>query len=283
MKRFLAVLISFSMVLCFAACGNEDEKEKEENDVTLSGESNDEKNVSDSSADTGSDIGSDTTDSGTTDADLSESEESTSDSSYNPSVSAGNDFDILRGNNFYMSGSMTDETGAAYPAEMAITPDATYMLATNEGITLGMLLHKDYMCMILGEQKAYLKIPASMMETIGMTAADMGMDELNFSDLPELSEASAVTEEAYEGHNCQVYHFEAEDGTKTLVYLDGEKLISLVDVDVDGEIISTWYVDVITTDIPEEKTAPPADYKCYEGLPGMMEFMTEFEDVIGGM
>lgn len=192
------------------------------------------------------------------------------------------EFDILKNGSFYMKGSMTDSSGVSTPMEMAITPDSMFMLSDFSGASMGMLIRDDALYMIYADKKAYLELSESIMSMAGMDMDELtgSMDELDFSKLGNLTDADNITEEAFNGRKCQVYHFVNADGTEKRIYMDNTKLIRMATYSSSGKFLSATDIESISAAVPADKVSPPSSYKAYKGVTGMFSFMTLIEDLI---
>ena len=193
---------------------------------------------------------------------------------------ASSEYDILKNGTFYMTGSMTDKTGASTPMEIAITPDSIYMLSDFSGVPMGMLIKNEKLYMIYPGKKAYLELSDSIMSMAGLDMDELTNSEsINFGSYGDLSSADYVTEADYNGKKCQVYHFNVESG-ESRVYMDGTKLVSLASYDTNGKFLTSTNITSITGNVPADKSAPSSSYKAYKGVTGMFSFMTLLEGVI---
>lgn len=194
--------------------------------------------------------------------------------SQNVTVPAGNEFDILKSGNFYMTGTMIDSTGTVAPLEMAITPTSIYMSSSMDGIDIGILiLNGKTMYMIYPKGKTYLEMTDAIMEMTGMNVDEFASStEFDFSAFGELTNADSVTEEVLNGRKCQVYTVESEKEVKK-IYLDGKKLVRFASYTTSGKLLSASDITSITGNVPADKSAPPKDYKAYKGMVGAGMFM----------
>ena len=191
------------------------------------------------------------------------------------SVPAGNEFDILKSGNFYMVGTMIDQTGVPAPLEMAITPSSIYMSSSMDGIDIGILLvDGKQMYMLYPGKKAYLEMTDSIMEMTGMNIEEFSESAtVDFSNFGSLTDADSVTEEVLNGRKCQVYTVNSDNEVKK-IYLDGKKLVRFASYTTSGKLLSASDITSITGNVPADKCAPPANYKGYKGMIGMASFMT---------
>ncbi len=190
------------------------------------------------------------------------------------SAPAGNEFDILKSGNFYMVGTMIDQTGVPAPLEMAITPTSIYMSSSMDGIDIGiLLLNGKQMYMLYPKKKAYLEMTDSIMEMTGMNIEEFSESAtVDFSNFGSLTDADSVTEEVLNGRKCQVYTVNSDNEVKK-IYLDGKKLVRFASYTTSGKLLSASDITSITGNVPADKCAPPSDYKGYKGMIGMASFM----------
>lgn len=184
-----------------------------------------------------------------------------------------NEYDILRNGKFYMKGSMIDEAGVPTPMEVAVGDDSVYMLTDFEGHDIGVLV-SDNMYMIYPEEKCYLEISDLLLKMMGESSEDLiDVRSLKIFDGPPLSEASKEKEEIINGRKCKAYYFTMSDGTENRVYMDENRIIRFASYYASGKISTAYDLDEVSDVIPEGKTAPPSNYKKYEGLNGAIKFM----------
>ena len=207
-------------------------------------------------------------------------EEPSSSPSSNVTAPTVSEYNILKSGNFYMTGSMTDQTGTKAPMEIAITENSIYMLSDFSGASMGMLIKDKSVFMIYPEKKAYLELSDSIMSMAGLDIEELvSSDSINFSSYGDLGDAASVTQEAYNGRNCTVYHFKVSSG-ESRVYMDGTKLVRLASYDSNGKFLTSTDIDAISSSVPADKSAPPSSFKAYKGVTGMFSFMTLLEDVM---
>ena len=193
---------------------------------------------------------------------------------------ASSEYDILKGGSFHMVGTMVDKTGVNAPMEVAITPDSIYMLSDFSGVPMGMLIKNDTVYMIYPDKKAYLELSDSLMSMAGLDISELtSSDTINFGSYGNLAEANSVTEVTHNGIVCQVYHFKVDSG-ESRVYMDGTRLVRLASYDSNGKFLTATDISTITSTVPADKSAPPANFKAYKGVTGMFSFMTLLEGVI---
>ncbi len=196
------------------------------------------------------------------------------------SAPASSEYDILKSGNFYMTGSMIDSSGTKAPMEIAITDGSIYMLSDFSGTPMGMLIKDKCVYMVYPEKKAYLELSDSIMNMAGLDIDELlDSDTINFASYGNLGEAASVTQEACNGRNCTVYHFNVSTG-ESRVYMDGTELVRLASYDGSGKFLTSTDIDAISGTVPADKSAPPASYKAYKGVTGMFSFMTLLEDVM---
>ncbi|MBE6715990.1 MAG: hypothetical protein E7573_03630 [Ruminococcaceae bacterium] len=194
---------------------------------------------------------------------------------------ASSEYDILKSGSFHMIGSMVDRSGTAAPMEVAVTGNSIYMLSDFEGAQMGMLVSNDTVYMIYPAKQAYLELSDSIMSMAGLEIDELiSSDQINFSSYGDLNKADSVTEETYDGKTCQVYHFNADDGGETRVYMSGTELMRLATYNASGKFLSSTDIETISATVPADKSAPPSSYKGYKGLTGMMSFMTLLGDLM---
>lgn len=198
----------------------------------------------------------------------------------NVQVPANNEYDILRGGSFYMKGSLVDSSGTTSPMEVAITPDTMFMLSDFSGAKMGLLIANDTVYMIYTDKQAYLELSDSIMSMAGLDISELTeSDQINFASYGNLTDADYVTEESYNGHTCQVYHFYTQNG-ETRIFMDNASLLRIATFTNSGKLTSSTEVDEVSASVPADKKAPPSSYKKYKGMTGMFSFMTLLEGVV---
>lgn len=196
-------------------------------------------------------------------------------------VPALSEYDILKNGSFYMKGTVIDSSGVSAPMEMAITPSTMFMLSDFSGASMGMLIKDGTVYMIYADKKAYLELSDSIMSMAGMDIDELTESaDFDFSKQEGLSQADSITEEACNGHSCQVYRFANEDGSEKRIYMDGTKLIRMATYSSSGKLIQAQDIELITASVPADKASPPSSYKAYKGITGMFSFMTLIEDLM---
>ena len=189
------------------------------------------------------------------------------------------EFEYLRGNRYYLRGTMTDSSGQRYPLEMAVTPDSVYMLSDFDGTDMGILIKGKNTYMIYPDGKAYLELSDVVLKAMGMSTSDLiDAGDMDYSEY-ELNKADAVLTENVNGVGCTVYVYNNSSGS-TRFFINGNKLVRFATYTADGRPDTINDVDYITDQVPADKIAPPAGYKKYRGLIGMFAFIRLIEDVI---
>ena len=177
-----------------------------------------------------------------------------------PAQSSRNEYDILRSGTFYCVGSMKDAEGTN-PLEIAIGPNTVYMLTKMDSVSMAVLVSNKKTYMIYPEGKVYLE-----MSDLILKMMDLDPDELldsgnfGFSDMKPLSEANAVTDGTLNGQACKIYNFSNEDGTRTLIYMNGNRLLGMEVYSASDTLTSGTYFESVSATIPEDKMSPPAGY-----------------------
>ena len=190
-------------------------------------------------------------------------------------ASGSTEFDILRSGNFYASGSMTDEAGTNQPLELALTSSSVYMLTKFEGVDMGILQKDGKLYMIYPAKQVYMEMSSVIMGMMGMSSDDLlDISELGFADMKPLSEADAVADAEFNGTACKMYTFNKSSGSRTVVYMNGSKLLGFEDVSSSGT--STTIISSISSNVPADKCSPPSGYK----KTNMISFMKEIESIM---
>ena len=191
------------------------------------------------------------------------------------------DYLLLRGGRFHLTGALLDAAGQRQPLELAVTPDSLYMNSEIDGAAMGMLVSGGVTYLVYPPQKCCLALNSLVMSYMGLDP-----EETRSRLVPDFSRcdprrADAVETEAVNGADCRVYIFYTDNGS-TRFYLNGGRLVRLAFYDAAGEPEVINEIDGITDQVPPEKTAPPADYRLYEGLTGLWHFEQRLEEDKGG-
>ncbi len=202
-----------------------------------------------------------------------ENVENTSSDSVNEN-SAGNEFNIVITDNFYMTGESIDSSGAVTPLEIAKTSKSLYMLSDFDGIAMGALINGETAYMICPEKKIYLEITATLSKTMGLDDSDMfDVSSYSFSDIGSLSNAKSTEQNVdFQGVKCTAYTFDRET-SQSVFYMNGNKLVGFVTANLDGSDPVTTVVSSVSAEVPADRIEPPADYKSYKGVIGAVRFM----------
>ena len=190
-----------------------------------------------------------------------------------------NEYDILRSGKFYLVGSMYSE-GENNPITLGVGDNLVYMQATMDGATMGFLVSNKKTYLLNPDQKTYCEfgsMMSSLLQQAGMMSEDeiMGyIDEMGFSTMDDLSQAESKTTGTIGSTNCDVYVFSKSDGTKTRVYMNGNKLMAFEMLNKDGLVDSATYITTLSETVPK---LPPADYTKQN----VISFMSSMESVLG--
>ncbi len=92
--------------------------------------------------------------------------------------------------------------------------------------------------------------------------------------MEDLSQADSKTTGTIGSTNCDVYIFNKTDGTKTRVYMNGNKLMAFEMISKDGNVDSATYITTLSENVPK---LPPADYTKQN----VISFMSSMESVLG--
>ena len=191
----------------------------------------------------------------------------------------GTEMDYLCNGRYYLRGTMTDSYGQTCPLEMAVTPDSVYMLSDFEGTAMGILIKGKTTCMLYPDKKACLVLSDTIMKAMGMSASDLiDTGSLDYS-MYDLNKADEVFTEEVNGTACRAYVFNNDNGSNRF-YLNGGRLVRFGVYDAEGRLDTVNDIDLITDQVPADKTDVPSDYKKYRGLVGLFAFMRLLEDVI---
>lgn len=191
-----------------------------------------------------------------------------------PAPTGVNEYDILRSGKFYAVGTMTDSQGTN-PMEIALTDNSIFMAANMEGVQMALLQSNKKIYMIYPAKKIYMEVNAAVQAMVGMNADEMlNVEELGFSEMAPLTQADTVADGELNGTKCKIYTFNKESGSRTVIYMNGNKLLALETV--SGNSRSVNYFTTVSATVPADKSAPPADYTKV----GIFKFMTEMGDVL---
>jgi hypothetical protein len=188
-------------------------------------------------------------------------------------------YDILRSGKFYLDGSMYAD-GETNPITLAVGDDLVYMQATMDGATMGLLVADKKTYLLNPVQKTYCEfgsMMSSLLQQAGMMSEDEIMefiDNMGFTKMEDLDKADVTTTGTIGSTACDVYIFNKSDGTKTRVYMNGDRLMALETVDASGVVDSATYITTLTDNVP---TLPPKDYSKQN----VISFISSMEDILG--
>lgn len=167
------------------------------------------------------------------------------------------------------------------PMHMAMAKNGdVYMEAPMDGTTVGILVRTETglfgktqkMYMINHDAKTYTD--ASVISTIipDFNLSDLtgAIQENGFTDLPALSDATSVTDGAFEATPCKVYSFlNEETGAETRIYMNGNKLLAMEQLQ-NGSRVSVMRFTSVSRSFP---AFPPAGYAKQD----ILKFMAAME------
>ena len=186
-----------------------------------------------------------------------------------PAETQRSEYEIWRSGTFYCLGSMYDGTTTS-PMEIAVTADSVYMATNMDGIDLAILQKNGKLYMINPAEKIYLELDRSMQRLMGLDAGELvSLDSLGFADMKPLSEADTAAKGELNGTPCDIYTFLDGDGSRSVVYMDGDRMLAFEVVDNSGFRTVTYFTS-IKADVPADKCNTPAGYRKV----GMLRFMT---------
>lgn len=190
-----------------------------------------------------------------------------------------NEYDVLTSGKFYLDGTMY-AAGEANPITLAVGDDLVYMQTTMDGATMGFLISSGNTYLLNPAEKTYCEfgsILSGLLSQAGMMSQEEIMEMINdmgFSTMDPLSAADQTSSATLNGKACTVYVFNKSDGTKTRVFMDGNKLLGFEIVGTNDVVDSATYINNISADIP---TLPPKDYTKQN----ILTFMTSMESILG--
>lgn len=185
------------------------------------------------------------------------------------------EYDIYRSGTFYVTGSVTDSSGATNPMEMAVTEDSIYMLTSVSDVKMGVMIGGGKTYLVSPENRAYIELSGAVMSMLGMDSSKLAApSNFNFSDMPELSAAENVTETELSGTTCRKYEFTAQTGKKTCVYMAGARLLQIDILAEDGTLVNRMAFDSVSGEIPSDRIAPPTYYEK-KGLLAFISMMSK--------
>ncbi|MBQ7638006.1 MAG: hypothetical protein IJS90_03795 [Clostridia bacterium] len=193
-------------------------------------------------------------------------------------VNNTSEYDILRSGHFYMDGTMYAD-GESNPVTLAVGDDLVYMQTTMDGATMGFLISGSSTYLLNPTDKTYCEFGAilsGILSQAGMMSQDEIMEyinEMGFSSMGDLNKADQVSNATLNGTACKVYIFNKSDGSKTRVFMNGNKLLGFEIVSADNQVETATYLKTITSTIP---TLPPKDYTKQN----IVSFMTSMDSLI---
>lgn len=200
----------------------------------------------------------------------------TSTAAQQPAAQTGvNEYDVLRSGVFYCVGSMKDSEGNN-PMEIAITANSIYMATKMENVDMSLLQKDGKIYMIYPAGKIYLEVNSAIQKLVGLDADEMlNAESLGFSEMQPLSAADSVADGELNGTACKIYTFNKTSGARTVVYMNGNRLLAFENIDSSGSRATT-YITSITGNVPADKCSTPADYEKVN----LLKFMTAMGNVM---
>ena len=171
------------------------------------------------------------------------------------------EYDIYRSGTFYITGSVTDSSGATNPMEMAVTGDSIYMLTAVSGMQMGVMMGGGKTYLVSPDNRAYMELSGAVLSMLGLDSSKLSASSnFNFSDLPMLSSADSVTETELDGAPCDEYLFAAQNGKQTRIYMAGSRLLRIDMLNADGTLANRMSFDSVSGQVPSDRVAPPTYY-----------------------
>ena len=189
------------------------------------------------------------------------------------------EYDALRSGKFYLEGSMQSE-GVNNPITLAKGDNVGYMQATMDGVSMGILVKDGDTYLLNTQNKTYCEIGSvmgSILEQAGLPGEEeltSMINEMGFSSMKDLSEADSISKGTLGSTSCSIYTFNKEDGSKTRVYVKGDRLLALEILAANGKVDTATYFTKITSTIPQ---LPPSDYS----KENLLTFITNIESQLG--
>ncbi len=189
------------------------------------------------------------------------------------------EYDVLRNGKFYLEGSMQAD-GVNNPITLAKGDSIGYMQATMDGVSMGILSKNGNTYLLNTQNKTYCELGSmmgSLLEQAGLPGEEeltSMINEMGFSSMKDLSEADSVSKGTLGGASCSIYTFNKEDGSKTRIYVKGDRLLAMEILAANGKVDTATYFTKITATIPQ---LPPADYS----KENLLTFITNIESQLG--
>ena len=187
-----------------------------------------------------------------------------------------NEYDVLR-SGFFDATFRTTEGNEEMEMNLVMAGDEIFIRVTismddgNDAIhlVLPMLKNKDGIYIIDDELKAYdlvneetsaifEKMLNDGNEGSKMKLEDLFTDFMDFSSLPPLEEATSTGPATFHGEKAQAYTFAGKE-TKTVVYMQGKRMLGMLETPAGGYASETVFSSVTLT-VPTAKIRVPADY-----------------------
>ena len=199
-----------------------------------------------------------------------------------------NEYDVLRSGFFFADMAVADASGRQ-DMTVAVTDRSAYVrmafsdpemaeLFGKETVDIEMMETGGAVYLLDGENKLYGEFP---FEEMGMTKEDLGGlgdSGSMFANYPSLDKASGTENAKYNGAPCRAYVFPVEDGGTLKIFMDGKKVIAIVNYDAKGDTILTYEFNKVTLTVPAQYAGIPVGYT--EGDPLEILFLLFLGDML---
>ena len=183
---------------------------------------------------------------------------------------------------FYLSGTMTDETGETLPMEIAYKNGNSSMASQMEGVSIAFMCVDGKYYMNYPDGKCVLELDDAVCSEMGLDPTELAFDastlaigDVANSELISKEDALVDNEKAV----CRTYQLDNGNYVKT--YMKDGKMIRLQREDASGRITSVFNIDVLVDIFPDSAVSLPSGSNLYSGTKGMLAFMLKFASAVG--
>ena len=181
-----------------------------------------------------------------------------------------NEYDVLRSGFFFADFAVKDASGEQTMV-LAVAGDASYlsMEFTDEelmqefgmdAIRIDLLFEGKTAYLLDKTNRLYAEFPFEAMEMDPSEVESMSEAKDMFSKYPALDQAASKATAAFNGVTCTVYTFNYTDGSSLEVFMNGAKVMGIVEHNAKGEAATTYTFNTVTLTVPKEYISIPAAY-----------------------
>ncbi len=189
---------------------------------------------------------------------------------------------LLNSGCFYLSGTMTNETGETLPMEIAVKNGNSSMSSQFEGASIAFMCVDGKYYMNYPDGECVLELDEAVCNEMGLDPTELAFDSstLSIGDVANsalISEEDALVDD--EKAVCRTYQLDNGNYVKT--YMKDGRMIRLQREEANGHITSVFDIDVLVDVFPDADVSLPSGSKLYTGTKGMFAFMLKFAAGVG--